>query len=266
MRVANIKSGYKDTLAMRRRRSFVIKTISFIVAGLAIFGGLTYVIFFSGLLTIKGVTVEGIKTVDTSAAVAEVQKFIEKKSFYFLPLNRNIIFLNVVSLKNYLLALYPFIEDVNAKKESSGTLSVDFKERTPMGAWCFKDDSECHYFDESLAVWGNPVRSSGFLLLTIEDQRNLSEKVIDKNYLKTVVAIVKEVNKFLTVKNVVIPPDLLGDFEVFTDKDYFILFSADSDLTAQLKDLKIFIDNKVSDPNFKPQYIDVRIAGRVYYK
>jgi len=68
------------------------------------------------------------------------------------------------------------------------------------------------------------------------------------------------INKFT------IPDKFISDFSAFTSNGYELLFSTDSDVNKQLEVLEIFLAEKKDDPDFKPQYIDLRINGRVYYK
>ena len=51
---------------------------------------------------------------------------------------------------------------------------------------------------------------------------------------------------------------------------YYIIFSTDSDIKNQLDVLKIFLNDKTNNSapvgGFHPQYIDLRIENKIYYK
>jgi len=151
-------------------------------------------------------------------------------------------------------------------------LVFNFSERKPVGIWCFKES--CSYFDENKVLWGQPAKSSGFIFLTIDDLRETADKKIDDDFFK----LVMEVAKSMTgeVKNIVILAGSFNEFRAYTAHGYYIIFSTDSDIKNQLDIFKIFLaEKKDSLPTgavpdgrqgFHPQYIDLRIDGRVYYK
>ena len=135
----------------------------------------------------------------------------------------------------------------------------NFSERKPAGIWCFKDS--CSYFDGDKILWGQPARSSGFIFLTVEDERGGHE--IDDGFFKPIMEVAKSMAG--EIKNIIIPADSFNEFRVYTS-DYNIIFTTDSDIQNQLDILKILIKEKGKDAGFHPQYIDLRIEGRVYYK
>ena len=66
------------------------------------------------------------------------------------------------------------------------------------------------------------------------------------------------------IKRIEIPADFIDDLTVHTAKGYYILANTGSGMDKQLDTLRIFLKNKGAD--FHPEYIDIRIEGRVYYK
>ena len=63
-----------------------------------------------------------------------------------------------------------------------------------------------------------------------------------------------------------IPENSFDEFRVYTDRGFYLIFSLDSNIKNQTDVLRIFLDEKSKDPNFNPQYLDLRIDGRIYYK
>ena len=70
----------------------------------------------------------------------------------------------------------------------------------------------------------------------------------------------------IKTRSVTIPENSVDEFRVAAAGGYDILFSLDSDYKNQLSVLRIFLDQKGKDPAFDPQYLDLRIDGRVYFK
>jgi len=138
------------------------------------------------------------------------------------------------------------------------------------GIWCFQND-KCRYFDSKGTYWGEAAKSFGFLLLTVNDLRdnnNVADKgTVDVKFLE---AIKKAADYFKTLNlkigNALIPKESLGEFWLDTNKGYFVIFDNKSDIAGQLEILRILLNERGKDPNFKPQYIDLKIDGRIYLK
>lgn len=267
MRLGNIKNiSYNDRLASQRRHSFLLRIILYFAIALAIFAGLVYFIFFSRFFEIKEISVNGLETIESGAALAKIESYISNGRLNFLGLNKNILFTDLSGLKKNLLAEFPILKSAEINRKFMHSLTVDFKERIAAGVWCFSD-GECRYFDSEGAVWGDTAKSSGFLFLVVDDQRKVEgEKIIDKDYFEAIKIISAELGKFINIKNILIPTDSPGDIKVFSDKNCYLIFSLDSDIKGQIEVLKIFLNNKKDDSTFNPQYLDLRVEGRVYYK
>ncbi len=270
-------ANYRDTLARDRRRRFVFKmVISLVVVG-AVLSGAVYLLFFSKALDIRDISINGLETVDSSSVMADVRTAIESKKFKYLEPQKDILLFNAEKIKEKLLTDLPILKKVDIKKNFRHGLVLNLVERKPSGVWCFSDGhgltpltTSCHYFDEDGVLWGEAIKSSGFLFLTINDARTVDGSPyssIDKSFLdsiKTAVDKLKSIN--IIVKEATIPDNSAGDFNLSVGGGYDLKFNVDSDIASQVEILKIFLNDKAGDPNFKPQYIDLRIAGRVYYK
>ena len=116
-----------------------------------------------------------------------------------------------------------------------------------------------------MQTWGPAVRSSGFLLLTVEDSRPREDFGIDADFFRAIREAAVGLSG-LTVRSVAIPEDSFDEFRVHTDKSFYLIFSLGSNIKNQLEILKIFLEEKAKDANFNPQYIDLRIEDRIYFK
>ncbi len=264
MRPHTSKGGYKDSLTIRRHRAFLLKIIAGAVVALAIIVGAIYFLFFSSVLKITTITINDDTNINKEQVTLAINNFLDTKS-WFLRVRRNILFLNSGNLEAVLRDQMPLIKDISISKKYPHGLSVNLKEHLPLGIWCYSG-SQCQYFDKDMAVWGNPGHSSGFILLSVDDQRVGTEKVVDEKFFKSILDTIQDLPESITTKEVIIPEMSLNDFKIVTDKGYYIFFSYDSDLAGQLKVLKLFLGGKAKDPSFQPQYIDLRINGRIYYK
>lgn len=257
------KLSYRDELARKNRLFFILRIAGFFTALVALAGGGGYFLFFTDKLEIKDITINGLETLDRELVMAEVNKQFDHEKFGYLHIKRNIIFFDGNGLEADLLSQNPVLKNVRTGKKPPHQLTIDILERKSAGIWCA--NNECRYFDEEMQTWGPAARSSGFLLLTVEDKRQRGVFNIDKEFFGAINEVVADLSQS-TIKSIVIPENSFDEFRIYTDKDFYLVFSLDMSIKEQLEVLKMFLEEKSKDPNFHPQYIDTRIEGRIYYK
>lgn len=268
---------YSDALALKRRRVLIKKIALSIFIGLALAMVTGYLLFFTPYLQITDISVNGLRTiapeeveslmdsVPIGRQAAIFQNIFSVFKFINVRQQKNIIFFNVDTAQDKILAQFPVIKSVEIRKDYPHKLIFDFVERNPIGTWCF--DAGCHYFDSDGVLWGKALKSSGPLLLTIEDKRGDTDTSdrIESNLLESINTIITGLaNIGIVVKKIEIPAGSINDLKVHTAEGYYILTDSSSNMAQQLDTLRIFLKNKGAD--FHPEYIDIRIEGRVYYK
>jgi cell division septal protein FtsQ len=266
MRPVNIKKlNYKDEVARRNRRIFILRIVVMVLGTIAVIMGIIYLLFFSRMFDVREVSFNGLDTVSSDKFRLKIDENLNEKILKFLPRRNNIFFVNTGNFEKEFASEYPIFKSVNIQRKLLHGLVLDFLERKPAGIWCFNPPvgGDCSYFDDDKVLWGQPAKSSGFIFLTIEDRRETTDKKIDEDFFKPITRVVKSMTG--EIKNIIIPADSFNEFRVYTT-DYYIIFITDSDIQNQLDTLKIFMNEKNKDSNFHPQYIDLRIDGRVYYK
>ncbi len=261
----NIK--YKDGLAEKRHRVWVLKTLFFVGLVIAAVGFILYLLFFSGFLEVKEISVNGLDKVSSDRFHNELNKRLNSKWLGMLEHQRNLIFFNSDIFKAEMLSIFPEIKDITLDKNLPHALNITLMEREAAGIWCFVGPPAggCKYFDKEGNMWGEAAKSSGFLILVVDDLR--PDVQLDKNLLEDFITIyerLKDMNIF--VSKFTVPSNFVGDFKVLTSNNYELLFSMDSNIDGQLEVLDIFLTEKRGETSFKPQYIDIRIDGRIYYK
>ena len=135
------------------------------------------------------------------------------------------------------------------------------------------------YFDHGGVTFGQAIQSSGVLLLNVNDLRVVSASTslttVDSRFLEAIQTVVPElISQDVKVKNITIPAGTYTEFDVLvsTSSDasvggaYALKFSLDSDIKNQLDIFRIFRTQKMADGALRPQYVDLRFDGRVYYK
>ena len=266
MRPANIKSGYTDTLSRRRRGRFILEILAGLASFIVIGAGLVYGLFFAKALDLRSMSINGLSTLNPDDMKGEVAKVLEYKFMGHIPRKNNLFFLSSENLSQYILSKFPIIKSVGVEKKFPHALILNFKERTAVGTWCF-NGLDCKYFDIDGNSWGQAAKSSGFLISSVDDRRSLNSKELDKEYFDRIkIFLGNPAGLHFMVGDIIIEQGSFREFKVNSSDGYPILFSLDSNIPEQIKLLTIFLENKSKETEFKPQYIDLRIDGRVYFK
>lgn len=267
MRIHSHNQPYSDNLARKKRRRFFTKLGLIIVILLAVIIGSGYVVFYSGWTEIRSISINGLKTLTAEQIYPMVNEKLEERSLPILKVKylKNNLFFNPEPIKETLLANFTIIKNIEIKKDYPHDVNIEIIERTPIGTWCYTEN--CFYFDEEGMLWGKALKSSGSLLLTVQDERTQPDKfeTVDLEFWDKIKNSVSGLNS-LGIKTVrtIIPSDSISNFRIYTAKNYYLLFSLENDIATQIDVLRIFLENKAED--FTAQYIDLRIEGRVYYK
>jgi len=159
------------------------------------------------------------------------------------------------------------LDNVSINKNFLHTLIVTGVERQAAGVWCFNPPAgPCRYFDWNGNIWGDAIRSSGFLVLNVDDMRSSVATALDPQFLPVIQTAVKYFNDHqYPIENVTIPVGSFTEFDMTTN-GYMIKFSTDSNIAGQLDVFKTFKEQKIDTGQVQPQYLDLRYDGRVYYK
>ena len=274
MRPVDVKKlKYKDKLASKRRQKFRLKSMLIGVVVVVILAGIGYALFYAPWFKVNSVIFEGL----TDGHQNDVQKVVDdalSRKILGIPIGRDIFFLRSGSLVADLTSQFSFLESVSVQKKYFHTLKISATERQAEGVWCFSSIAtvpDCRYFDHGGVTFGQAIQSSGVLLLNVNDLRVVSASTslatVDSRFLEAIQTVVPELtSQDVKVKNITIPVGTYTEFDVLTDDAYLIKFSLDSDIKNQLDIFRIFRIQKMTNNTLRPQYIDLRFDGRVYYK
>lgn len=263
-------NSYADALAQKRKRLILRKTILSVTVGIVLAAAAGYLLFFTPYFQIEDFLFYGLKTLDKKEIEPALDSVIDKGTFKIfkslqIQQQRNILFFNTDGLKEKILAQFPIIKSLAVKKEYFHKIVMEFSERTPTGSWCFADS--CRYFDDEGVLWGQALKSSGFLLLNVDDFRSGQDKItrLEPELLNLILQAIDGLNNFgIKILKIEIPEDSIGDFKIYISGGYPIIVNKDLDIKNQINVLRIFLNEKGND--FKAEYIDLRIKGRIYYK
>ncbi|HWA64715.1 MAG TPA: hypothetical protein VG866_02615 [Candidatus Paceibacterota bacterium] len=256
----NQRVRYADT----RKRRFWVRIAAGFGIGLAALVALGYALFFTGWFDIRDISIADASPEHTAQIQTAIVGQLGQKIFH-IPVGRNILFFRKSKLSQDLKNAFAFIDSISISKDLFHGLIVRATDRTARGVWCSPD--MCRYFDAEGNLWGQAVRSSGFLVLTVDDQRAGGEDRADPAFLPSILFVQQEFAALnIPIKSVLIPADSFTDFHVLTADGYPLYFTTDADIEKQIHTFAIFRDQKIVPGIVHPQYLDLRFEGRVYYK
>ncbi|MBI2064929.1 MAG: FtsQ-type POTRA domain-containing protein [Candidatus Yanofskybacteria bacterium] len=276
------RGSYVDNLARERRRRFFIRVLASVLCGVMLVGVSAYALFYSGWMDINSISVNGLKSVTEDQISPTIKTMIERDIVPILQIRfqKNVLFFDPEPVKNAILSQFPVIKSIDISKKMPHEIIVNIVERTALGAWCFDRGSStsfdraqdkslttsCQYFDEEGVLWGKALRSSGSLLLNVDDLRPSEGRTkADVQLLAETKELVNGLQGIgLKVNKIEIPQDSIGEFKAYINRGYYLILDTDSDIENQVNILRILLKDK--GESFKPQYIDLRVEGRAYYK
>ena len=295
MRPVDVKKfKYHDSLASKRRHNFHVKAWLIGLAVPTVIIGIGYGLFYTSWLKITTITYQGLAgghQDDVGKVVDDVLNY----KILGIPVGRDILFFRSGSLIADLTSQFSFIENVSIQKKYFNSIKITAIERQAEGVWCFGSTSlprqgsgqvttsttvpDCRYFDNGGVTFGQAIQSSGVLLLNVDDMRiqsaSASLSTVDLRFLKAIQAVVPVlISQDVKVKNITIPFGTYTEFDILVSDPallagaggYLVKFSLDSDIQSQLDVFRIFRSQKMADGSLRPQYVDLRFDGRVYFK
>jgi len=171
-----------------------------------------------------------------------------------------IFFLSVLGL------IYISIPYLNFKIKNE-----EAKKYEQVGIFCGQGAVDCFYIDGQGIVYESAPKTSGGLVVLIQDYSARKIKLYDKVIDSELINKILEIKDYLSMEiglNVAsfdidsYPTDKL---RVVTNESWYVLFSLKQEIKKQLLSLKVVLDEKIED-RINLQYVDLRIENRIYYK
>lgn len=266
MRLSTIRSTeYKSGLTAQRRRFVLTKVLWIFILILVVLGEVSYILFLGPLLRMTDIQITGVEGKRKVTILTEVNHILAGRKHWYADFSDNLFSLSTRDTTEQMRREFSSIRNLAVTKKYPHTLIIEVEERQSFGIWC--KGQECHFFDREGVILSAAPQSSGFLLLSVEDQRPAESFGIDFMFLDPILSIADKLrNMGVQIKRYTIPVNSVDEFRAQTSGGYDIVFSRSSQLARQVEVLRIFLDDQKKDPAFAPQYIDIRIDGRVYYK
>lgn len=217
-----------------------------------------YVVLFSPLFRVRNVTVRGNREL-TSQELTKQTKAILAGSF----LGTNSIFVNTDAIGKQLKADNYQLENVQVERTLLGGVRITVKEQQATVQW--RSGSSVFVLSGNGVAYAQLDGVDKSLPL-IEDSTNLPVRIGQKIVPSSFVEFVRSVNRQLASVGLKAANQSVAEttteLYVKTDKGYTVKFDTTRSVDEQLSDLRAVLAKKVAPK----EYIDLRIAGRVFYK
>jgi cell division septal protein FtsQ len=203
------------------------------------------------------------KIIDKSNYEKTIQEYLDNN-----PISRLRFFIDKKSLNAFVISKLPEVDSVSqAGTDGLGVSIFDITIRTPVAGWLINNKQ--YYVDGNGVSFNvNYFEDPGVQII---DQNSVSlqsgDVVVSQRFLSFVGLTVAQVkNSGYTVIQAIMPTDTTRELELkLKECDYLVKLSIDRPVGEQVEDmtvaLKYFANNEQ-----KPQYIDVRVSGKAFYR
>ncbi|MEI6054108.1 MAG: hypothetical protein WCQ49_01930 [Candidatus Saccharibacteria bacterium] len=208
---------------------------------------------------------------DVSSSDQFDKKIYEKVIQEYLDINptaRFRFFLDQSSLSKYVVNKLPEVGTVKQQNMVfAGETSFDIKMRKPLASWLI--NGKQHFVDSD----GMSFDRNYFEAPTVQIVDNSGASVqsgsaiVSQRFLSFVgLVISRSANSGYTVSQAILPVDKTRELDVrIKEGDYLVKLSIDRPAGEQVEDMAAaikYFDSK----QIKPEYIDVRVSGKAFYK
>jgi len=212
-----------------------------------------------------------ISTSDQVAKSIDTKRYVDAINGYFAghPFERLRSLSNISQLADYLRQTVPEVDTVTQITQGDFAASqFTLKFREPLASWLI--GSKLYYVDKT----GVPFEKNYFgpPAVKIVDQSGVPQVngtvIASSQFLHFVGLAVDTAWRLygLEVTQAIIPPDTTRQVELkLAGRDYPIKLSLDRPVGEQIEDMKKSVDY-LTQKGVRPQYIDVRVSGKAYYK
>lgn len=233
---------------------------------------LAWLLFFSPLLLIKNVVIEGLTRLPQETILGSVNQKMAGKSGLIFP-NNNLLLVKARILSETINQEYNFAAITVEKKWWSRNLVVKVTERSSALIWR-DQNQECYTDVNGNLIKEEPVSDEGRQRLLILENRSSSSTMVSGNCL----SFNKEYLPFIfsLSEKIKTMPDLIVDrfyldnelntIKVVLGGGPELYFNVREGVDSQLAKLSVVKSQTIKDNFNKLRYIDLRYQDKVYYQ
>ncbi len=253
--------------------------------------GLFYLAVFSPFFKIKSWLVTSDNFTAQAQAQELVDQFFRQKLWQIIPRDSWLTF-SSRRLTRLLLAEFPEAETIKISKNILKGVEVKIEGRQPAAIWCqdsaaataaaadqatttaeisWPSGDKCFFVDSSGWLFHEAPVISGTAWPTFFSQANEDLDLKDQALASSTIQFASQLKKQLREAEV----EALGfrsgaagsqELEVFVDGGWVVYFNMERPLSTQIKVLNALLLGDLKDKRAGLKYVDLRVAGKVYYK
>lgn len=258
------------------------RQVVFVILGVIAAVGWLYVVFVSDAFAINDIEITGTKNLDPMDIKREVFDVLDEKQGNWLIPARHAWFIDKNRLQNELISRL-FVNSVTVDKSYGNVLRLSIEERSKR----FVFHSHKQYFwvdlhgvttaeltsDEMHDIQTRLIGTRAILpdeppviKRDLDDTINVGYTVADATQAKEWIKLSDEVKASSLAYREIEPPTASSTLmKVLSPEGYNVLMDITAPIDLQVRTYQAFIQNKPKDIG-NPQYVDVRVPGRVYLK
>ncbi|MBI1975007.1 MAG: hypothetical protein HYS57_01450 [Parcubacteria group bacterium] len=259
-------------LAERIKRRRLRKAFRTVAVGGVCFGVgfLVWLGFFSPLLTVGTVRVEGSADVEREGIVKAAESMMIGKKYGIFPKNHP-LFIDERFLEATLVNTFTQFASVKVGYNFfDDTLDLRVVVRKPVAHWCGR--SQCFLIDQQGVIYAKAGEREGSLTLVIRDEveRNarIGMKVLPAVWMDFFSTLRDYLKPIAWVTSVTIEEESLGAhyarFHVVDGWDLVVDVDSDPSRISQM--VKTLFEREIGEKVKRLSYIDLRTPNRAYYK
>ena len=272
--VINRKKNRSSFEPSRGKKKFSGKWVYRLVAILFL-ATVIFALFFSDFLSVTDVQISGLNKLEDGPLRNAINGELSGNYFGIIARD-NLILLRRDKLREALLRDFKRIEDVQVEKIFPDSLRIVIRERKFAMLLC--SSGNCYVLNEKGEAYGAQNFAQAELdrenLVTLIDasgaQIEPGSIPLEGGFQEFILGLNSRVQNdagIVLKKLYETPSRMSGDLKVETEDGWKIYFSEDVGLEKELLMLKTILANKISrDQQKNLEYIDLRIANKVFYK
>lgn len=237
--------------------------------------GLVYFLIFSPYFKIKNITIKGAEKISQDEILNLTNQVLNSFYWRIIPQNSLISFPGQ-KLEILLKEKFPPIKEVKIIKKmpilsrQPLSLVIEIKERERAIVYC--GQTECFYLDENGFAFEEAPEIYGSLNITLKDNSKrdvkIKEIVVNKDLILFLFQVKELLEKSLSLNLLNFQIDFYPSRDVIaiTSEGWQIFFNPNERPSTQVETLKTVLAEKIKEQRDQLEYVDLRIANRVYYR
>ncbi len=255
------------------RLKHVAAKVLYIITVFVFFAAIIYILFFSRLLAVTQININGTIKLDPDAMKKTIVNDISGKYLKLVDRN-NILFISTGKLGRDLADKFDLIENISVKKSFPNKIFISITERRPTFVLC---GGSCYLIDENGNTFSKvdpnsqAIKQSDLPILTDDSKKTigLHENVLDPGYMQFITDTRNQLEEELGigVKAIHTPRIVSGDIRMTTTGGWTIYFDQSLGLQKETDMLKAVLSQEINRDKWNDlDYIDLRMDDKVYYK